>query len=124
VGEGMTRPRIYVAGPYSSSNELGILLNIKRGIDICAELIEMGFAPYCPWLDCLLVISHGVPGNVLFDISVEWMPSAHCLYASPGWEQSKGAMKELSIADDLHIPVFYNFEACEAFVKNWKEEHE
>jgi hypothetical protein len=117
----MRRPLIYVAGPYTTNNQLGILKNIKTGIDVCVELINMGFAPYCPWLDYQYVISHGVDGKVLFDVSVEYLLVSECMYLVEGWEESTGVKKEIIIAGLIPIPIFNTMIDCKNFLRKLED---
>ena len=43
--------RIYIAGPYSSDNVIGVLDNMRKGMRLSTEVFLAGYAPFCPFLD-------------------------------------------------------------------------
>ena len=106
------RLRVYVAGAYSAPNVMDVLGNIGRGIEACKTLLQAGYAPFCPWLDFLLVIQQG--GNQkltiedMYEYTLAWLESADVLLILPGWENSKGTKAEIDRAIELGIPVCYS----------------
>lgn len=102
------RKRIYVAGPYSSDNVLGVLNNIRRGIEMAAVLTKLGFAPYVPFADCLTVIAHGEGISVpeLQAVSFAYVSVCDAMILLPGWEKSRGTEDEMEEAWRHSIPVF------------------
>ena len=43
--------RVYVAGAYSASNVISVLDNIREGMRLSTQVLLLGYAPFCPWLD-------------------------------------------------------------------------
>ena len=101
----MTRLRIYVAGPYSSDNVLGMLGNMRRGILASEQLFAMGYAPFCPHLDYhyALVGEHAL--NEFYDYSMAWLEASDIVVILDGWKGSKGCQAEVARAKELGIPV-------------------
>ena len=103
--------RIYVAGAYSADNVHDVLRNIGRGEHMAAQLFDKGYAPFCPWHDKDFRIKRpemNVPDGQFYKFSLTWLEVSDALLILPGWEHSKGTIKEIERAAELGIPVFYN----------------
>lgn len=103
------RLRVYVAGPYSADNVLGVLQNIGRGERVCAELFHNGLAPFCPWHDktyAMDALCQGENVAAFRDHSMAWLEAAQAVFVLPGWEQSEGTKAEMLRAKEIGIPVF------------------
>jgi hypothetical protein len=104
------RKRVFIAGPYSSAERpFDVLENIHKGVDAFHELLKLGLAPYCPWLDSLSVISRGLLDVKIYqENSMAWLVKADAVLLLEGWEKSKGTRKEVAIANKSQIPIFYS----------------
>lgn len=111
--------RIYVAGAYSSDNVIGVLNNINIGIRLSTILLLKGFSPFCPWLDFQFHLSlrENEKLNVedYYKYSIDWLKVSDALLLVPGWENSKGTLKEIKVAKSLLIPVFETVEELENY---------
>ncbi|NET30679.1 MAG: DUF1937 family protein [Cyanothece sp. SIO1E1] len=121
--------KVYVAGAYSDDNVLGVLKNIGRGQRFSAQLFRRGYAPFCPWHDKSYVIDGYMDDfsvQQFYDYSMTWLKCCDCLLTVPNipglknWEQSKGTLKEIEVAESLNIPVFYTIEDMESWVRAYK----
>ena len=112
--------RVYVAGPYSADNVLGVLDNVRRGIHWATLVFEAGHAPYCPWLDMhyRLMSLRGTDEAMQVEdfqkASLAWLRVSDVLLAIPGWQQSKGTMAEIAIAEQRGIPVLYEHDGLKS----------
>lgn len=97
--------RIYIAGPYSKGD---VAVNVKRAMDAANELIERGYAPYCPHLTHFLHINHAQPYEKWLELDNEFIPWCHAILRLPG--ESSGADKEVALALSLNIPVYYSID--------------
>lgn len=107
----MSRMKVYVAGPYSADNVLGVLSNIRKGNTVAYELLQMGFAPFSPWLDHLFVFmdsTNDLTVNDFYEYSLEWMRVSDVIFVQGEWANSKGTKAEIEEAERLGIPVFYD----------------
>jgi|AntDeeMinimDraft_5_1070356.scaffolds.fasta_scaffold04577_6 hypothetical protein len=109
--------KVYVAGAYSDNNAIGALKNIGRGQSVAAELFMLGFAPFTPWHDKSFVIENWTGDftvNMFYDYSMEWLKVSDVVLIVPNtkglktWQESKGTLKEIEIAEKNNISVFYN----------------
>ena len=112
--------RVYVAGPYSSDNVIGVLSNMRKGIDACVVLIRHGFAPFCPWLD----FQYGLVASLSLEdfqgISMAWLEGADAVFLLHGWQDSKGATAERERAAELGILVFSDW----GDLISWRDDNE
>lgn len=102
--------RVYVAGRYLADNVIDVLKNIGRGEKACAELFKLGFYPFSPWADRSFVTNN--PDDVFtveefYKYSIAWLEVSDVMLVLPGFKTSGGTMKEIEIAAELGIPVFY-----------------
>ena len=101
--------RVYVAGPYSANSVLDVLKNIGRGEKACADLFAMGYAPFCPWHDKSFVTDRPddeFTVSQFYEYSLAWLKVSDAVVLLPGWENSKGTLKEIEVAKEVGIPVF------------------
>jgi len=109
------RVRVAMVGPYSpkasSSEAMDIFDNIRRGIKNASILMEVGFAPICPWTDWVyLLINDGYIPTLkdLQEVSMSLLHGADAVVCTKGWENSVGSRKELEFAHDMRIPIFFS----------------
>ena len=103
--------KVYVAGPYSSDNVLGVLSNIRKGNHVAYQLLQLGFAPFSPWLDHLFVLmdfNNDLTVNDFYEYSMEWLRVSDAIFVQGDWSKSKGTKAEVEEAELLGIPVFYD----------------
>jgi len=102
--------RIYVAGAYSSDNVIGVLDNIRNGMRVATEVLLAGYAPFVPWFDfhfqLMLRGQESLSVADYYAYSLAWLGVSDAVLLVPGWENSKGTLKELERAKGLGLPVF------------------
>ncbi len=99
--------RVYVAGKYSSDNIMGVLDNIKRGTQVCVDLLKKGYIPFCPFLDFNFHWFGDLTLEDYYRYSLGWLEVSDCVYVLKNSENSKGTQKEIERARELNIPVLY-----------------
>ena len=100
--------RIYVAGSYNADNVVKVLNNIKRGTQVCVELLEKGYVPFCPWLDFNFNwYSDNLTIEDYYRYSLGWLEVCDCIYVLRDSEESIGTQGEILRAKELGIPVLY-----------------
>lgn len=107
----MPRMKVYVAGPYSSDNVIGVLSNIRKGNRVAYELMQLGFAVFSPWLDHLFVFmdfTNDLTVTDFYEHSMEWLKVSDAVFIQGDWSNSKGTKAEIAEAEKLGIPVFYD----------------
>lgn len=98
--------RIFVSGPYTKGDTQQ---NVKFSMDITNDLINLGFAPYCPHLTHFLHLNQFQPYEKWLEIDLEYLKICDAILRLPG--ESKGADLEVSFAVKNKIPVFYSSKA-------------
>jgi len=112
--------KVYVAGPYScrARCEYGVdLTAMQRGIDACARLLSLGYAPYCPWLDYQFrLCRHGqfIDRSLFYQMSLAWLEVSDAMFIMDR-HISLGVQDEIDFASEKGIPIYYDFED---FIKN------
>ena len=113
--------RVYVAGPYSADNVIDVLKNIGHGEKMCARLFELGFAPFCPWHDKTYVMdlpSNNFTVEQFYEFSLAWLEVSDAVYLIPGWQKSKGTLREVEFARERNIPIFEDIISLMKWSKN------
>ena len=105
--------KVYVAGAISAPNiELG-LSNIRKGILMGVELLNLGYSPYVPHLDYQFNL---IQNDVHIDVEtyykhdLEWLSLCDCMIVLPGWENSRGVKAEISFAKGIMMPIYFSKE--------------
>ncbi len=105
--------RIYIAGPYSANNVMDVLKNIREGIKISRDVFALGYSPFCPWLDyqfVLMDMNNELKLEDFYRYSIDWLSASDAILMTGDWQNSKGSVKELELAKELKIPVFYSID--------------
>lgn len=99
---------VYVAGPYSATDHEGIARNIDQAREVAKTLWEEGFAVICPHLntahfeiDCLAGYEDYMQGDFLM------VERCDAVVMLPGYESSKGALREAEHAQMHGVPVYF-----------------
>jgi len=114
--------RVYVAGPYAAKDEISTLTHIRDGINVSARLLELGFAPYCPWLDYHFVLACGTcpPVSAFYELSNAWLDASEAMLVTGDWSNSNGTKAEILRAQMKGIPVFHDIPS----LLHWKADME
>ena len=108
----MTRPILYISGPYSAGNGRTVADNIAIARKYAVAAVKAGWFPFTPHLntahfeDFCPNVSHQewLDGDLTILRALSHANVAVLLL--PGWEQSKGARLERDWAIHLNLEVF------------------
>jgi len=99
----MNRLKVYIASPYTIGDKEQ---NVKRQMEMSADLIELGFTPYAPLLSHFINLERPIPESIWLNLDLEWIDVCDVLLRLPG--ESYGADIEVEYAEQKGIPVAYN----------------
>jgi hypothetical protein len=94
--------KVYIASAYRTGDSA---LNVRRQMDVANKLINDGFNPFIPLLYHFQHMVHPRSHQEWLDIDLEWVKICDCILRIKG--PSEGADKEVEVAIDSGIPVFY-----------------
>ena len=106
--------RVYVAGRYNGKDVIEILHNMRVGIDLGVKIMEIGYAPYIPWLDFQIGLRADFDVQTYKDCSMEWVRFSDAVLLVPDQERSSGVLAEIEMARVLNIPVFETIDELKA----------
>jgi len=104
--------RVYVAGPITLGNQI---MNVRTAVMVGTQLLDMGFAPYVPHLNFIWDFLTPRHYETWLALDKEWIKVCDALLRLPG--ESEGADREVQLANDLGIPVYYSIEELEFALK-------
>ncbi len=104
--------KIFISGPYTLGD---VAVNVKNSMDAGNELIELGYAPFCPHLTHYLHINNPQPYKTWLKIDMSYLEVCDGILRLPG--TSKGADEEVKRAKALKIPVFNSIKAIKKHFK-------
>jgi len=102
--------RIYVGGAYQSETVVGVLNNMRKGINLSFEILKLGFAPFCPWLDYHFGLMGELTDKEYKAYSMAWLEVSDAVLLVPDWENSSGVKAELERARQLAIPIVFSID--------------
>jgi len=109
----------YCAGAYSSDNVFGVFENVRKGLEMSTELFARGYAVFCPFTDfhfCLMKKpEHNFTLEMFYNYSIAWLEVSDVMIVLPGYENSVGTLKEIEIANEKGIPIFYTLKDLEIY---------
>lgn len=98
--------KIYVAGPYTQGSESQNIQNAVVAADI---LWDKGHTPFIPHMSHFWeMVGKGKSYEDWMQWCLVWVAACGAVYRLPG--ESKGADREVLLAETLDIPVYYTLE--------------
>lgn len=112
----MSRPLVYVAGPYSAPTEAERLANVNRAIDVGRQVYDAGGADFVPHLSHYAHARSPRPYEGWLSVDFAIVDRCNMLVRIPG--PSQGADAEVARAKSLGIPV-YSPEGAADWIHTW-----
>jgi hypothetical protein len=106
--------RIYVAGSYNAGNVIGVLDNMRRGMEMSKRVLLAGYAPFVPWFDyhfqLMLKDDETLSIEDYHRYSMAWLEVSDAVMVVKLRAKSVGTQAEINRATELKIPVYYSFD--------------
>ena len=108
--------KVYVAGPYSCVGRCegaGVSLDaMRQGLLVSAKLLDLGYAPFSPWLDYLYHFLGERPPKRenYYAVGIEWLRVSDAMLVVELRATSKGTKREIEEAKLYRIPIYYSLE--------------
>lgn len=106
---------MYVAGAYTAPTDIEVERNVKTARDYALKVCKMGFSVICPHMNTKGYERDGMTYEEVMENDFEQITRCDGMFMVPGWENSKGSLRERKLAMDLGLPIFYSFEELEKF---------
>jgi len=106
---------VYIAGPYRGASEWEVVQNIRRAEALALEVWQAGAACICPHKNTAL-LGGAADDSVWLEGDIEMMKRCDAVLCTDDWCRSKGAIEEVRICNEMHIPVFYKLEDLRAWM--------
>ena len=90
---------IFISGPYRSTTEHGLYLNIERAREEALFVWKSGGVALCPHTNTAF-FGGECPDEVWLSGDLELLYRCDAIYMIPGWEKSSGAKAELQFSMD------------------------
>ena len=97
----------YIAGPYRSETPEGVRRNIAHARRVAEKYWRLGYAVFCPHLNSAHM-DGVVPDENFLAGDIIILKRCDVVVAMKTWAKSKGATKEIELADELEIEVIYD----------------
>lgn len=104
---------VYVAGPYSNPDPLGVEINVCKAMDAGDELEDAGLVAFIPHLSHFRHCRRFRDYEHWIRVDLVWLRKCDALLRLEG--ESKGSDGEVEEAQRIGVPVFYRVED----VKRW-----
>lgn len=112
---------VYVAGPYRSPTEHGVVDNIRRAEALALKVWKAGAACICPHKNTALFGGAlGMPDSVWLEGDLEMVKRCDAVICVENWRDSRGATDEVAFALQHRIPILESIEQLERWL-NAKE---
>lgn len=124
--EAVTRPVVYIAGPFRSKhNPHGYNFweqerNIRTAEAVALTVWELGGAAVCPHLNTAH-FQGALPDDVWLAGDLDILRKCDVVVLTPGWNTSEGAQAEVQAARAWKIPVC-GLECFEEWLRRWRGE--
>lgn len=106
----MKPQRIYIAGPYTAPTTEQRDSNIQTARYHCALLLKAGHYPFCPHtMTARFDDDYPEIGYEQYmQTFLHWLRFCDGVYPLDNWQKSKGTVRELKLADNMALPIYYD----------------
>jgi hypothetical protein len=107
--------KVYIAGALNS-DAVGYLKNCSRMMEYAEKVRKSGHSVFIPCLDLLMGLKFGYDRyEDYFNNSIPWLLSSDAIFVCPKSEKSSGTTREIFLATEKRIPVFWNVKKLNSY---------
>src|SRR4030042_1447614 len=107
----MSMKIIYIAGPYKDPTRYGVLCNIMRAREAALDVWQLGHAALCPHSNTAFFGgARGILDSAWYEGDLEMLRRCDGVYLVDGWENSRGTLEEIDLAQELGLPIYQSRE--------------
>ncbi len=104
----LERTLVYIAGPYSAPSIDGIEKNIRQAEKYALALAQANIYFICPHLNTAYFDSKIKINEIYYyNLGFELLARSDVLLVLPGWQKSKGTLKEIAQAKKNNKLIYY-----------------
>jgi len=100
------------------------LENVRQGVLVAKELIELGACVYCPANDFVYwLVGAGPSMEQIYKQDLSLIQHSDALVVLPGWDSSENCRREINTARNGGLLVFFypsEIEKIDTFIREWK----
>ena len=97
---------IFVSGPYRAKTEWELVGNIRRAEAAAIKLWREGWAVICPHKNSAL-FGGACNDSIWLEGDLEMLRRCDAIYMLRCWSTSEGAIKELALAENLGLEIYW-----------------
>lgn len=101
----MTRPVLFVSGPYRAKTLDGVLANILRAREAAKGVWQAGAVALCPHTNTALM-DGACSDDVWLEGDIELLRRCDGIVLVEGWSSSDGTLAEREVALTMRLPIF------------------
>ena len=103
--------KIFVSGPYRAKTEEEKRDNIWHAVRVAVRLWELGWCVFCPHANTAnFDLFSSLPPKAYLEGDIAFLKECSAIFMLEGWEQSVGAKRELEVATEQSLEVYYEKE--------------
>ena len=104
--------KIFVSGRYRAKTESEKAGNIWHAVRVSVRLWELGWYAFCPHANTAHFDNYSkLPPEAYLEGDIAFLKCCEGIFMLEGWEQSVGARRELEVATEQNLEVYYEKEA-------------
>lgn len=107
---------VYVAGRFRAGTHWGVVQNVRAAEAVALEVWRAGAAALCPHLNNQN-FEGALPDEVWLTGALELLRRCDAMILVPGWEESRGTLKEVEEAKTRSMPVFQRVDQLATWLK-------
>lgn len=113
--------KVFISGKYTGVDKADTEKNIEIAKEVGQKIMAMGYIPFIPHtMYNLWDFETETPYENFMEATLAFLWDCDIVFAIPGWQDSEGAKKEITLAKELCLAVVYSPEELEVYRETLK----